>query len=134
MPFVAMFVVGTTVLTMGLFSPDLLQLSKLQPQPTEARGGPFCADQFCRQHRFLLPASACARRCLSRISVWVTPPGMISSFGFHDGYFLFFQLASNSRIVGTPLQSCLSEHTSVADDFCHQPPSYCKGSNCIYSL
>lgn len=77
-PFVAVCVVGTGVLTMDLFSSDLFQLSELQPPSGELRGGPFCADQFCRQQRFLHPTSAGPRRCLKQNEcLGVSPTRMI---------------------------------------------------------
>ena len=129
-PFVAVLVMETGVLTADLFSSDLFQLSELQPPSGDPRGGPFRADQLGGQQRVLHAASACARRRLKQnahLGFGGGPPDKNGphSFGFHNGYFVFLRLKSYSRVVDTPLYSCLYEHTLVADDFCHQLPSSC---------
>lgn len=65
-PFTPVFGVRIGVLTVDLFSSDLFQLSQLEPQPGEHRGGPLCADQLRGQQHLIHPASACSQRRLKQ--------------------------------------------------------------------
>lgn len=78
------------MLTVGLFSSDLFQLSKLQPEPGAPHsGGSLCADQFCGQQHIFYPTSAGPRGCLKQEERRGLPSeNDPSSFGSYPGYFV----------------------------------------------